>query len=197
MKSVAYIISSLESELPVSEKKYVACKSRDEDPPSDGELVVDWPGVDNQIEFNKRMVEHKKVRFSESSKLRIYAEDYTYMKSYSKVERKVFGKKLLYTAHKIRSALESTDADSSVSVARRLEFCGISKEELVGLEGLVLEKSPSDVAKLRKLLVKAVMLEQEKQKILCQVDDDRIGDVSRSFSMRSGDKARERATATD
>lgn len=157
------------------------------------ELLVDWPTNWNKSSHSKEKASKKKVRFSDTSMLRLYPEDCSYSKSYTKADRKVFGKRVLYDAFKMRSALASAREYSTTSLARCLELCGIKEEELNGLENLVLEKSPSDLACLRKLQVKIVLMEQENQRMNCCVDSYRLAELSRSFSEKSAKKARVRA----
>mmetsp|Transcript_16554 Transcript_16554/g.34422 ORF Transcript_16554/g.34422 Transcript_16554/m.34422 type:complete len:190 (-) Transcript_16554:58-627(-) len=147
------------------------------------ELLVDWPS-------RNRDSPKKKVRFSDSCRLRLFSEDYSYSKSYSKEERKLFSKRALIDAHKIRNALASRDACASSFTLNRLETCGIRKEELIGLENLTLEKSPADIVKVRSMLKKAVLLEQEKQRLLSCSDENRLAELSCMMSGKSGKRAR-------
>ncbi|KAL7460293.1 hypothetical protein ACHAXS_000756 [Conticribra weissflogii] len=162
--------------------------------PQDGnELLVDWPINRNNHGYSKEKIFKKKIRFSETSMLRLYPENFCYSKSYTKADRKIFGRRVLYDALKMRNALESTRDSSTISIARRLELCGIEVEELNGLENLVLEKSPSDLARLRKLQVKTVLMEQENQRMNCCIDNNRMAELSRSLSEKSAKMARVRA----
>lgn len=175
------------------------CNDCDDDviPGIGNDLIVDWPNkrMTSHEYSNKLKESHKKqVRFSDTSSMRIYSEDYNYSKSYSNEDRKIFKKRVIVDAYKIRNALASSTRSSfSTSPFHRLESCGINKEEVIGLESLTLEKSPADIKKLRKLLTKSVLLEQEKQRILSTSDDNRIAQLSSIMSEKSGKVARMRA----
>mmetsp|Transcript_14806 Transcript_14806/g.28009 ORF Transcript_14806/g.28009 Transcript_14806/m.28009 type:complete len:202 (-) Transcript_14806:73-678(-) len=180
-------------------EKPSSCKDCEDDviPGIGNDLIVDWQ--------NNRMTSHeystkpneshkKQVRFSDTSSMRSFPEDYNYSKSYSNGNINFFKKRVIVDAYKIRNALASSARNSvSTSTFHRLESCGINKEEVIGLESLTLDKSPADIKKLRKLLTKSVLLEQEKQKILSSSDDNRIAQLSSIMSEKSGKVARMRA----
>ncbi|KAL7460846.1 hypothetical protein ACHAXS_001283 [Conticribra weissflogii] len=143
---------------------------------------------------NLKESDNKRVRFSDTSSLRIYSEDYSYSKAYSKEDRIYFKKRVIADASKIRRALASSAISyDSTSPSHRLESCGIKKEEVIGLESLTLEKSLADIKKLRQLLTKSVLLEQEKQRICSSRDDSRIALLSSIMSGKSEKVARMRA----
>ncbi len=157
----------------------------DDDTPGNGrELLVDWP----PRSYN---TPKKQVRFSDSCRLRLFSEDYSYSKSYTKEDRKLFSKNALMDANKMRNVLASRDASTSSSTLNNLESCGIKKEELIGLENLTLEKSPANIVKVRSLLTKAILLEQEKQRLISCIDENRLAELSRAFSEKSRRRAKQ------
>ncbi len=152
------------------------------------ELIEDWP---------HRRKKSKQVRFSEAALLRVYQndEDYARSKSYTSGERKMFSRNAIMEAAKIRRIVAtisiSSDDESMIS---RLESCGVTREEIAGIEHLVLEKSPKNLIKARRMHVQSMMFEHEKQKIIGFKDDNQLALVSRSTSKRAAFQARIRAS---
>mmetsp|Transcript_5085 Transcript_5085/g.10450 ORF Transcript_5085/g.10450 Transcript_5085/m.10450 type:complete len:182 (-) Transcript_5085:126-671(-) len=152
------------------------------------DLIEDWP---------HRRKTTKRVHFSDAAVLRIYQndEDYARNKSYTAKERKVFSRNALVEAARIRKivATISNEMDDE-SMITRLESCGVAREEITGLEHLVLEKSPKNIVKARQMHVQSMMLEHEKQNIVGFKDENRLAFVSRSTSKRAVFRARIRAS---
>mmetsp|Transcript_23190 Transcript_23190/g.48165 ORF Transcript_23190/g.48165 Transcript_23190/m.48165 type:complete len:248 (-) Transcript_23190:117-860(-) len=154
-----------------------------------GFLIEDWP-------HNKFKI--KQVRFSESSNLRIYPNDDGNNKSYNSAERKVFSTNAITEAAKITIILskmpEGPYHQKPETCFRLLETHGLEREVIVGLEHLVLEKSPRAIIKARQMHVRSILLEQERQNILGLKDEDSLALASKSTSRRSSFQARVRAS---
>lgn len=155
-----------------------------------GFLIEDWP-------HNKAKI--KRVRFSESSTLRIYPNDEDINKSYNSAERKVFCANAMTEAASIRKILSTMPEfpydQQPETCFRLLETHGLDREVIVGIEHLVLEKSPRAIIKARQMHVRSLLLEQERQNILGVRDEDSLALASKSTSKRSSFRARVRASA--
>ncbi len=159
------------------------------------ELLLDWP-ADNSEESRMYRKPYKQLRFSDLAMMRLYIVDGSSSdKSYTKEDRIMFSRRVICDARKIRNAIASNcdiGCITSNSIAT-LEACGVLSDEVVGLETFIFERSPADVAKLRRLHSRTVLLEQEKQRLLRCRDENRIAKASRFFSTKSAEKARIRA----
>ena len=133
----------------------------------------------------------KDVRFSDSSRMYVYIEDphYAQSKSYSALDKKQFGQNAIGDALRIMKILHNSKTTSrELSLADRLKVCGISDEEIVGIEHLILE-DPRCIYMRRRSHAKAILHEQMKQ----GTDTLRLGKISAHLAKRPTLHARKRA----
>ncbi|KAL7467706.1 hypothetical protein ACHAXS_007957 [Conticribra weissflogii] len=176
----------IQDELPFDRDSIPRCDNSSPSITGD-ELIEDWP-------HNKEKT--KQVRISESAALRVYQnkDSYSQIKSYTSRERKEFGRNTIIEAAKIRKILSSmSDRSDYHRVMNHLGSRGVSTEEIVGIEQFVLLKAPHDVIKERRTHARSILLEQEKQRIMGLVDDERLALISSSTSKRAAVQARIRA----
>mmetsp|Transcript_15241 Transcript_15241/g.31979 ORF Transcript_15241/g.31979 Transcript_15241/m.31979 type:complete len:181 (-) Transcript_15241:126-668(-) len=156
------------------------------------ELIEDWPH--NRIDSSTAP---KHVSFSDSAVLRVYPMDpfYEPNKSYSKSDRKEFGRSTIKEAARIKHHLasESHRLSSTDIMKGRLESIGISREEIAGIEHLALTSSPREVIKARQMHAKEILLEQERQRVLGLINADRMASVSEKTAKKATMQARIRA----
>lgn len=176
------------------------------------ELLKDWPRRMSCCSINTQDWKilckqiHPRVTFSESSSMQIYQPDplYAETKSYTREDRKSFGKDTMMEAIRIKRLVMSTPGATKDSFKYLLKNNIISLEEMVGIEHLVLRKSPSKILKERRGHARAVLMEQTRiekmqeesvQKLKMQDYDttQKLGDFSASMSIKSTKSARIRA----
>ncbi|KAL7462585.1 hypothetical protein ACHAXS_002966 [Conticribra weissflogii] len=160
----------------------------------ENDLIEDWPhNVQQSVQIEGNHDEKSKlVRFSDFAACRIYPMIHPYEsnKSYTKSDQKSFGRSMLVQAAMIKKTLASVDIRGSEDTMSHLLRIGINPEDIIGIEHLVLAMSPSDVAKQRQRHTRAILLEQEKQKIAGIRDAGRLGEISMFSSKQSVRQAR-------
>eukprot|EP00580_Thalassiosira_gravida_P019102 CAMPEP_0201676978 /NCGR_PEP_ID=MMETSP0494-20130426/43093_1 /ASSEMBLY_ACC=CAM_ASM_000839 /TAXON_ID=420259 /ORGANISM="Thalassiosira gravida, Strain GMp14c1" /LENGTH=238 /DNA_ID=CAMNT_0048159821 /DNA_START=60 /DNA_END=776 /DNA_ORIENTATION=+ len=150
--------------------------------------------------IRKKVFPPKEVTISEQSSMYIYNSDpfYTRNKSYTKTERANFTSETLSEVIRIKQLIISIPgASAKDSFKYLLKNNIISLEEMVGIEHLVICRSMSKLLKERRDHVRAVLVEQERQRMKRTVKDDpaeKLGEFSRTRSIMSAQKARIRAT---
>ena len=138
----------------------------------------------------------KSVQFSDSSKMYFYPEDYIYSltKSHSESTQDRFRQDALRDAVRIMKLLKqkSPKGDNERSLSVYLKDCGVSEEEILGIEHLVLA-NPRDISKRRKTHSRVVLMEYAEQLNEGCDDVHRLAQLSRILTKRPASQARERA----
>ena len=187
-----------------------------EEPVRRGTLLEDWPRResitsdnssfdstaalaedDDTIITGQRRKLH--VYFSETSELYVYKRESSSLLrslSYTKKDYEEFGREAMLEGLRIKDIIATVPQDSTAkSIKYLLKHGIISKEELLGIEHLILGK-PSAVPKMRKLHAAAVLWKQ--QEMQHQKLEDIVLDLAKfaqssSLSLRSMHSARIRA----
>lgn len=135
----------------------------------------------------------KKVNISDKSLLYLYNEDHHYStaKSYSSTEKQRLAQDTLREVLRLKNRLNSRKK-SYLDFADRLKECGISQDEILGLEQIVLE-DPKSTQMRRKVHVRAVLLEQAIHSMEGTHDKGRLARMSILSSESSVSQARSRA----
>ena len=89
---------------------------------------------------------------------------YVASKSFTETEKESFRHDVFSEALRIRSSLIA-GKESTGKLAQHLDSCGIPREEIVGIEHLVVLKDPARVLRRRQKQVRTVLQEQANQKI--------------------------------
>mmetsp|Transcript_550 Transcript_550/g.1173 ORF Transcript_550/g.1173 Transcript_550/m.1173 type:complete len:241 (+) Transcript_550:98-820(+) len=149
--------------------------------------------------IRKKVFPPKQVTISDQSRMYIYNSDpfYTRKKSYTKAERTNFTSETLSEVVRIKRLIMSTPGASTTdSFKYLLKNNIISLEEMVGIEHLILCRSMPKLLKERQDHVRAVLMEQERQRVKRTVQEDpteTLREFSWTRSIRSAKKARIRA----
>lgn len=132
---------------------------------------VDHNMLDRLSSLQSPRPRNKQVKFSESSMLYRYPEDEdpSYSKSdasYTTSERKASTQNAIREAIRIKALLSRPNVKSNESsLNSHLELCGVSKEEILGIEHFALE-DPMRALERRRNHVKVVLMEQENLKMM-------------------------------
>ena len=108
----------------------------------------------------------KNLQFSDTSRLYVYYEDQQYAeaKAYSTEDKKRFSLDALREAVRIKKqVIKSGKASRQLPLAAQVEACGISKEEIVGVEHLILE-NPRRIYERRRTHTQAVLRSYAEQR---------------------------------
>mmetsp|Transcript_5782 Transcript_5782/g.12644 ORF Transcript_5782/g.12644 Transcript_5782/m.12644 type:complete len:254 (+) Transcript_5782:277-1038(+) len=168
-----------------------------------GELIEDWPRCmscsDNSPDWQNpcKQLQPKLVTFSEQSIMHIYHPDplYTRFKSYSKSDRKGFTSEALSEAIRIKrlvKAAQGTSFNTKDSFKYLLKNNIVSVDEILGIEHLVLGKSPKKLLKERQVHYREVMVEQRRQCRVEKMKNDFVQELA-ECSARSSIKSAKRA----
>ena len=144
-------------------------------PVQDGLLLEEWPNRsssmeadhgDTQDDQDSKSVNSRGVNFSEHSKLHLYERDDEYLKNlaYTKDDRDEFGAQATLEASRIKDLITTAPPYSvKDSIKYLLQNGIITKDELVGIDHLVLGKHVKIVQKRREHSA-AVLRKQYEQK---------------------------------
>eukprot|EP00581_Thalassiosira_minuscula_P032359 CAMPEP_0183769708 /NCGR_PEP_ID=MMETSP0739-20130205/22841_1 /TAXON_ID=385413 /ORGANISM="Thalassiosira miniscula, Strain CCMP1093" /LENGTH=152 /DNA_ID=CAMNT_0026009393 /DNA_START=40 /DNA_END=498 /DNA_ORIENTATION=+ len=135
------------------------------------------------------------VRFSECSLLYSYPSDHTYDKSYTTSEKRLLEKNAFKDALRIKAALLSGPIVKSSSLSEILETRGIEKEEILGIEDLVLE-DPIRIMRRRRACVRSILRKQaclKEMHIDTYTHSDRLAEFSVLLTGSHVQEARSRA----
>ena len=171
------------------------------------DLLEDWPAAPSASARRRSSCpEPRAVQFSESSVLFVYGPNWTYedAKSHGRDSTRSFRHDTLHQAMRLKRTLSGSSGsagadDDEVNKCpieqgiQRLEALDVAKEEVLGLEQLVLEDDPRKVLKLRQLHLRAVLAEQAHQDRRGVRDVDRLGKLSALLTKRPTRQARSRA----
>lgn len=167
------------------------------------ELIEDWPrcmsySVNSRDWQNpSKQLQPKLVTFSEQSIMHIYHPDplYTRFKSYSKSDHKGFSSEVLSEAIRIKrlvKAAQGTSSNTKDSFKYLLKNNIVSIDEILGIEHLVLGKSPKKLLKERQGHYREVLAEQRRQCRTEKMKNDFALELAKC-SARSSTKSAKRA----
>ena len=160
-----------------------------EPPAQDGLLLEDWPnrssssmeadhGDAQENQDSKSL--NARVIFSEYSKLHLYERDDEYLKNlaYTKDDRDEFGAQARLEASRIKDLIITAPPDSIKDSIKYLLQSGIiTRDELVGIDHLILDKHVKIVQKRREHSA-AVLRKQYEQKQEQQLKQESEADLS-------------------
>jgi hypothetical protein len=184
-----------------------------EPPAQHGQLLEDWPNNrssssmgadhgDTQDDQDSKSVNSRGVNFSEHSKLHLYERDDEYLKNlaYTKDDRDEFGAQATLEANRIKDLITTAPPDSvKDSIKYLLQNGIITKDELVGIDHLILGKGKKIVQKRREHSA-AVLWKQyeQKQQLKQESEADHstivLGRFAEQSSLKSTRSAIARAT---
>jgi len=157
---------------PSKEQQMMHCNNlpQEESPAARREsLLEDWPRRASSTEADQDVDSSKSqsgVNFSEFSTLRVYDDlDYLYLKkkAYSQEDRKIFGAQAMIEADRINNLIISSPPVSvKESVKYLLKNNIITREELVGMDQLILHRR-ARVLQVRREHMAAVLRKQNEQ----------------------------------
>lgn len=155
-------------------------------------LLEEWPCSDSALHINR-----KKVTFLEYSQLSIYKTNRSNesMKSYSTVETNSFRVQAALDASRIRNLICPYLLCTGHDIDYVMNLCGITHEELVGIDHLLSEKAASNLAHERMAHVRSVLRAQQliKERYGNKVDTVILAMITSRLSSNSVKKARVRA----
>lgn len=128
----------------------------------------------------------------------MYPDDPFYSKknmSYTRSDRKSATQEALREAIRIKTLLVSSgrrNDKSNASLEDHLKMCGVPKEDIVGIEHLILE-DPMRTLERRNNHVRVVLMEQENQKRMGNNDCGKLAQLSFILTKRPASQARSRA----
>ena len=141
-----------------------------------------------------RKSKKKTLRFSDHCKMCIY-EDHLHanIKSYSELEMIAFRRESIRDAVLIMRLLKHTPTeDSGLLLSAQLKQCGISEQEIIGVEHLVLE-DPRSRSNRRKTHTQLVLMEYADQLREGRNNIHALAQLSTMLTNRPAAQARERA----
>jgi hypothetical protein len=157
-------------------------------PVQDGLLLEDWQNQSSSMEADHGDTQddqdskplNKRVNFSEHSKLHPYERDDEYLKNlaYTKDDRDEFGAQASLEASRIKDLITTASPDSvKDSIKYLLQNGIITRDELVGIDHLILGKQMKIVQKRREHSA-AVLWKQCQQKQEQQFKQESVADHS-------------------
>src|SRR6056300_514823 len=159
-----------------------------ESPAQDGQQIEDWPnrsssteadyGDDQDNQVSKSL--NSRVNFSEYSKLHLYERDDEYLKNsaYTKDDQDEFGAQATLEASRIKHLIITAPPNSvKDSIKYLLQNDIITRDELVGIDHLILDKHVKIIQKRREHSA-AVLWKQYEQKQEQQLKHENEADHS-------------------
>ena len=177
--------------------------------PCEGRLLEEWPRRASSDEqdavSNSSAAQPSVVHISESSMLYVYHDDdlYSKNKAYSRQDRQIFGAQAMIDANRIKNLIYTSPPASVIeSVKYVLKNNIVTRDEIVGIEHLILGTRRTSVQMVRREHMMAVLRKQEELRRLqqhSQPEEDSLIALSKfaeQSSLKSTHSAIVRATLT-
>ena len=165
-------------------------------------LLEDWPrrASSSEAEASNSAAQPSVVHISESSMLYVYQEDdlYCKIKAYSRQDRQIFEAQAMIEANRIKNLIyASPPASVKESAKYVLQNNIVTRDELVGIESLILGDRRTAVSHVRRDHMMAVLWKQEELRLQQQPEEGSLIALSKfaeQSSLKSTRSAIIRAT---